>query len=88
LVTPISNDVGNEYARRVIIAPITSGQMTRVYPFEVLVPVGEGGLAQDSKVVLDQIRTVDKIRLGQRMGTLSVQRLVEVDQAIRLSLAV
>ncbi len=84
----ISNDVGNEYARRVIIAPITSGHTGRIYPFEVLVPVGEGGLAQDSKVVLDQIRTVDKVRLGQRMGALSMPRLVEVDQAIRLSLAV
>lgn len=84
----ISNDVGNQYADRVIVAPITSGGLSRVYPFEVLAPAGEGGLVSDSKIVLDQIRTVDKRRLGQLIGVLSPQRMAEVNEAIRLSLAV
>jgi mRNA interferase MazF len=57
-------------------------------PFEVLVPAGEGGLSHASKVLLDQIRTIDKRRLGQCLGTLPTERMLEVDRAIRLSLAV
>ena len=84
----ISNDVGNRYSARVIVAPVTSSGVKKAYPFEVLVPAGEGGLPQRSKIVLDQIRTVDKRRLGQRIGALSAARMLEVDTAIRLSLAV
>jgi mRNA interferase MazF len=84
----ISNDTGNQYSARVIVAPLTSQGTDRVYPFEVLVPSGEGGLAQTSKIVLDQIRTVDKRRLGRLIGVISPARMLEVDQAIRRSLAV
>lgn len=84
----ISNDVGNQYADRVIVAPITSGGLARVYPFEVAVLAREGGLSHDSKVVLDQIRTIDKRRVGQRIGALPRACMMEVDQAIRISLAV
>ena len=84
----ISNDIGNQYSARVIVAPITSRGTDTVYPFEVLVPAGEGGLPHTSKVVLDQIRTVDKKRLGGRIGALSPERMLEVHRAIRLSLAV
>lgn len=84
----ISNDVGNEYSPRVIVAPITSQGTERVYPFEVLVPAGEAGLNRASKVLTSQIRTVDKRRLGERLGALSSERTAAVDQAIRLSLAV
>jgi mRNA interferase MazF len=82
----ISNDVGNEHSDRVIVAAISSGGMDRVYPFEVLLSAGEGGVTRGSKVLLDQIRTVDKQRLGNRMGAVSLQRLAEVDRAIGLSL--
>jgi mRNA interferase MazF len=84
----ISNDLGNRYSPRVIVAPLTSRRVERVYPFEVLVPAGEGGLDQTSKVLLNQIRTVDKMRLRGRIGVLPRQRMLEVDRAIRLSLAV
>jgi mRNA interferase MazF len=84
----ISNDIGNQHSGRVIIAPISSGNTARVYPFEVLIPAGEGGLPQDSKVLLDQLRTCDKARLGRRVGTLPAARMTAVDAAIRLSLAV
>jgi len=84
----ISNDVGNQHADRVIVAPISSGGVGRVYPFEVFVPAGEGGLVCDSKVLLDQIRTLDKRRLGVRMGVLTAERLEHVNRAIRLSLSV
>jgi mRNA interferase MazF len=84
----ISNDTGNEYSARVIIAAITSGNTTNIYPFEVLAPNGEGGLTKTSKVVLSQIRTVDKSRLRQRLGALTAERMRQIDTAIRLSLDV
>lgn len=84
----ISNDVGNQFADRVIVAPISSGNTDKVYPFEVLLPTGEAGLDKNSKVLLDQIRTVDKQRLGNKIGALTGQRMEEVNRAIRLSLAV
>ena len=83
----ISNDVGNQYSDRVIVAALTSRGIDRVYPFEVLVSAGEGGVTETSKIVLDQIRTVDKRRLGRRIGGLTPTTMAAVDQAIRLSLA-
>lgn len=84
----VSNDVGNQFSERVIVAPLTAGGVSRVYPFEVLVRAGQGGVRADSKVTLDQIRTVDKQRLGRWIGTLPPGLMQAVDQAIRLSLAV
>ena len=84
----ISNDIGNEHSLRVIVAPIRSQTVGRVYPFEVDLAAGEGGVSQASKVLLDQIRTVDKARLGRRLGSLSAARIAAVARAIRLSLAV
>src|SRR5688572_29727898 len=78
----ISNDVGNQYSDRVIVALVTSQHLGRVYPFEVFVGDGEGGLQHASKVLLDQIRSVDKQRLRTRLGTLGSERMTEVDQAI------
>jgi mRNA interferase MazF len=84
----VSNDVGNQYAERVIVAPLTTGGVERVYPFEVLVPAGTAGLTQTSKVLLDQLRTVDKRRLGRRLGALDDTLMRAVNRATRLSLAV
>ena len=84
----ISNDVGNQHADRVIVAPISSGNTDKIYPFETLLPAGEAGLGKTSKVLLDQIRTVDKQRLGNKISALTGQRMEEVNRAIRLSLSV
>lgn len=83
----ISNNIGNQVADRVIVAPMTTANVGKVYPFEVKVESGEGGVAQPSKILLDQIRTVDKARLGNRLGQLPAARIEEMNRAIRLSLA-
>ena len=83
----ISNDIGNQFSERVVVAPITSQNTEKIYPFEVLISAGEGGLTQASKVLLDQIRSIDKQRLKKQLGTLSSERMAAVDQALRLSLA-
>lgn len=84
----ISNNIGNEHADRVIVAPISSNNLQRVYPFEVRLEAGEVGLRQPSKVLLDQIRTVDKARLTNRIGLLVAERMTDINDAIQLSLAV
>lgn len=58
----ISNDLGNQYAARVIVAPVTSRGVYKIYPFEVLFQAQAGGLRETSKILMDQIRTVDKHR--------------------------
>jgi len=84
----VSNNIGNEFSTGVIVAPLTSSGQDKVYPFEVLIPSSEGGLPHPSKALLDQIRTIDKRRLGRHIGTLSQERMREIDQVIRRSLAV
>lgn len=83
----ISNDIGNQYSMRVIVAPITSSRSERTYPFEVVLEPGEAGLERTSKVLLDQIRTLDKRRLGRQLGALSAESMLKIDRAIHLSLA-
>lgn len=83
----ISNDVGNRFSPRVIVAPVSSKEVAKVYPFEARVEAGEGGLGSSSKVLLDQIRTADKRRLARRLGTLTPERMDQVNAAIRVSLA-
>jgi mRNA interferase MazF len=84
----ISNDVGNRFSRRVIIAPLTTARVDHVYRFEVLVEEGEAGELRTSKIALDQIRAVHKQRLGRFIGALSEDKMHAVDEAIRRSLAV
>lgn len=81
----IQNDIGNQYSPTIIVAAITSGSHTR---FDVNVPVNapEGGLTNDSLILLNQIRTVDKARLGRYWGRVSAQTLAQVDAAIKISL--
>ena len=83
----VSNDTGNQYSSVVTIAPLTSAASERNYPFEVRVPEAEGSLPRASTVLLNQIRTVDKRRLGGRIGALPLSRMLQVDAAIRLHLA-
>ena len=83
----ISNDIGNEYSARVFVAAISSRGLDRIYPFEVLIEPDDGGLAERSKILLDQIRTVDKLRLARRVGMLSSDVMRAVDRALRLSLS-
>lgn len=78
----VSNDIGNEVSSRVIVAPITS-QTEKVYPFESQISLK----GSDSKVMLDQIRVVDKRRLGEKMTDLSASEMREVDNALKLVLA-
>jgi mRNA interferase MazF len=82
----IQNDIGNLYSPVLIVAAITSGESAR-YDVQVEVKAPEGGLHHNSLVLLNQIRTIDKRRVGRYWGHLSVQTMQRVDQAIKISLS-
>ena len=81
----IQNDVGNQYSPVTIIAPITSGDKA-IYPVEVEIKSPVGGLANDSLILLNQIRTVDQRRLVKRLGQIDKNTMRKIDQAIMISL--
>lgn len=84
-VIVVSNDVINERSRLVIVVPFTTN-VAHLSPSHVLIPAGEGELGQDSKVLTEQIRAMDKRRLAGKIGALSERFLRLVEQAIRNSL--
>lgn len=81
----IQNNIGNKYSSATIVAAITAA-VDKIYPFMVRLSAGEGGLEKESAVNLAQILTIDKVRLERKLGTLSSERVSEVDAAIKLSL--
>ena len=63
----LSIDEMNDHLPRVLVAPISSS-VQRVYLHEVFIPAGTGGLAKDSKIMPDQLRSIDKRRLIKKIG--------------------
>lgn len=83
----IQNNMGNAYSPTVIIAPISSVNKKRFLP--VHVGVNDNGILPKSSVILtEQIRTIDRSRLMEFIGTLSEDFMKEVDQALRISIGV
>jgi len=82
----IQNDVANRHSPITMVAAITSIVDKDLYPSEVPVPAREGGLTKDSMVLLNQIRSVHKIRLVRRMGRLAPRTMAAVDRALAISL--
>jgi len=81
----IQNDVGNRHSPTTIVVAISAAP-ERSYPFLVRLAAGEGGLERDSAVNASQILTVDKSRLVRKLGSLSAERMRQVDRAVRISL--
>jgi mRNA interferase MazF len=82
----VSNDVSNSAATTVTILPLTSN-VSRVYPFEVLLNPEVSGLIKASKVQAQQVRTISKQRIiGEVVGTLDEQIMVLIDAALKLHL--
>lgn len=82
----IQNDIGNKYSHITIIAPITSQNTDKIYPIEVLLTKNIFGLKKNSKVLLNQIRAVDKIRLIKKLGKVDKDTLNKINEAIKISL--
>ncbi len=81
----IQNDVGNKYSPTVIAAAITSRMSKTRLPTHIDIYADKAGLAKDSVILLEQIRTLDKRRLKEKMGHLDEAAMLRVDNAIAVS---
>ncbi len=84
-VLVIQNDIGNKYSPTVIVAAITSQINKAKLPTHVELAADNFGITKDSVILLEQIRTIDKKRLRERIGHLSEELMKEVDTAIQIS---
>ncbi|HCW80440.1 MAG TPA: PemK family transcriptional regulator [Ruminococcaceae bacterium] len=82
----VQNDVGNRFSPTVIAAAITSQHTKANLPTHIYLDAQRTGLVKDSIVLLEQVRTLDKQRLKERMGRLDQQEMAQVDQALSVSL--
>lgn len=82
----IQNDLGNRYSPITIIAPITSQNIEKTYPIEVVLDRKNYGLEKISKVLLNQIRAIDKRRLIRKLGKVDYETMMKVDYSIKISL--
>ena len=85
-VIVIQNDVGNKYSPTVIVAAITSQINKAKLPTHVEISSDEYGLNKDSVVLLEQIRTLDKKRLKEKIGHMTDADMVLVEEALLISI--
>lgn len=81
----VQNDVGNKYSPTVIAAAITNQQTKNDLPTHIRINAAGCGLSKDSIVLLEQVRTLDKKRLKEKMGSLDTNSMKGVDQALSVS---
>ena len=82
----VQNNVGNKYSPTIIAAAITSQLGKAKLPTHITLPAGEFGLPKDSVVLLEQIRTLDKRRLKEKIGELPLNLMSRVNEALLISL--
>lgn len=87
----VSNDAANATATRlgrgvITVVPVTSN-VTRIYPFQLLLPADLTGLPRDSKAQAEQVRSVSVDRVGELLGQLSPALVTELDRALRVQLS-
>lgn len=82
----VQNDVGNKHSPTVIAAAITSRMGKTKLPTHIDVYAEKVGLQKDSVILLEQMRTIDKKRLGEKMGHLDDETMNAVNDAITISL--
>ncbi len=82
----IQNNTGNRYSPTVIILAVTSQLQKARLPTHVLIPAAGHGLQKDSVILAEQIRTLDKRRLREKIGQLRPEHMLKVAQALAISL--
>ena len=85
-VLVVQNDVGNKYSPTVIAAAVTSRINKAKLPTHIELEAKEYGLPKDAVVLLEQIRTLDKCRLKDRIGEIPTDVMVKVNRALMISL--
>lgn len=84
-VLVVQNDVGNCYSPTIIIAVLTSKSKKKL-PTHISIHSGEGNIAMDSTVLLEQLRTIDKFRLQKYVGSISGEIMDRIDRVMLVSL--
>lgn len=84
-VVIIQNDIGNKFSPTTIVAAITSVKNKSSMPTHVNVGKDVGGLPKDSVILLEQIRTIDKRRLREKIGRMTDAKMKEIDKALGIS---
>ncbi len=84
-VLVVQNDIGNKYSPTIIVAAITSQINKAKLPTHIEINADEYGIPKDSVILLEQIRTIDKKRLKERVGHLSDELMSQVDQGLQIS---
>ncbi|MBQ3118418.1 MAG: type II toxin-antitoxin system PemK/MazF family toxin [Clostridia bacterium] len=87
-VLVVQNDVGNKFSPTVIIAAITSQINKAKLPTHIEINAHEVGLLKDSVILLEQVRTIDKKRLREKIGRLDDEQLASVDEALGISFGI
>lgn len=85
-VLVIQNDIGNKFSPTVIVAAITAQIQKAKLPTHVEIKASKYRLERDSVILLEQIRTLDKQRLTDKITTLDETKMKEVDQALEISI--
>lgn len=85
-VIVIQNNVGNKYSPTIIIAAITSQINKARLPTHVEITAPHFGLPKDSVVLLEQIRTIDKKRLREKIGRFNDDMMEQIDEGLKISL--
>jgi len=81
----VQNDIGNKYSPTVIAAAITSQINKAKLPTHIEISAKEYGLQKDSVILLEQIRTIDKRRLREKIGRLDDELMQKVNEALSIS---
>lgn len=82
----IQNDIGNKHSPTVICAAITSKMNKAKLPTHIEIEASAYGIMRDSVILLEQLRTIDKRRLKDKICHLNKEQLVSVDEALKISL--
>lgn len=87
-VLVVQNDVGNRFSPTVIVLAVTSQLSKARLPTHVAIGAGDNGLHRDSVVLAEQIRTLDKRRLKEKIGHVSPEVMQAVTRALRISVGI
>ena len=87
-VLVVQNDVGNKYSPTIIVAAITSQINKAKLPTHLELPGDEYGLSKNSVILAEQVRTIDKRRLKEKIGHLDDALMTNIDNALKISFGI
>lgn len=85
-VVILQNNVGNKHAPTTIVAPLTTRLGKHKLPTHVVLNDERSGLSQESIILLEQVRTISKTRLREKIGYAPIETMSEVNKALKISL--